>query len=79
MGTVTITITTWLDLAREVFPDADRATLVHHLWEYTGYPGFFDGDPATACRRQLVEAKGALERGETFDMERGWHRPPAAD
>lgn len=25
------------------------------LWEYTGYPGFFDGDPVTVATRQLHE------------------------
>lgn len=63
---------TWLDLAREVFPDEDDSTLDMYLWEFTGFPSFFHGDAVTECRRQLVEAKEAMARGDVFDMERGW-------
>ena len=46
---------TALDIAREYFPNADDATLDFFLWEYTGFPSFWGGDPGTVLRRQLTE------------------------
>lgn len=66
---------TWLDVARAVFPEADDATLGMYLWEYTGFPEFWRGDPVTECTKQLVEAKEAMARGEVFDLMLGWHNP----
>ena len=63
---------TWRDLAREVFPDADADTLDYYLWEYTGFPGFFRGDQEEECRRQIIEARDAMARGDVFDIALGW-------
>ncbi len=50
---------TWRDLARSVawefgidlsFEDADYV-----LWEHTGFPSFFHGDPIESCTAQLRE------------------------
>lgn len=50
---------TFLDIAREVAAEF-RLVLTDHaamdvLWEYTGYPSFWRGDPEAECRRQLRE------------------------
>lgn len=48
---------TWNDLVRSVgheyglwFTDAEAIGI---LWEHTGYPGFFRGDPFECATRQL--------------------------
>jgi hypothetical protein len=66
---------TWLDLAREVFPDASDATLEGYLWTFTGFPGFFYGDPQAECRAQLLTARAAMVAGQDYDPEYGWHTP----
>lgn len=43
----------FLDIAREYFPDATAGQLEYILWEYTGFPNFFEGDVETALRKQL--------------------------
>ena len=52
---------TWADLVREFFPDADDRTVEAILWEKTGYPSFFAGDPETVCRAQLTLYKESLK------------------
>lgn len=42
-----------LELIREYFPDASWEEADSILWEFTGWPGFFDGDPETVLREQL--------------------------
>ena len=49
-----------IDIAREYFPDKDDEFLNHVLWEYTGYPQFWnipeDGKTPEEClRKQLSE------------------------
>lgn len=51
---------TWLELAREYFPDASDAELDAILWSETGFPDFWnipeDGaTPEACCRKQLAE------------------------
>lgn len=45
-----------LGRGRTVTPD----DINYILWEHTGFPGFFVGDPVTECARQV---------GEFFDWE----------
>lgn len=56
---------TFLEIAREVFADHPLATsdveLENILWEHTGFPGFFDGDPETVCRKQLQAHRDQIE------------------
>lgn len=48
-----------LDVAREIFPDMGDDELDYMLWEYTGYPSFFNSkEPVSVqIRRQLQRAK----------------------
>ena len=46
-----------LELVREYFPDVDDYRAGYILWNYTGYPGFFTGDPETCLRDQLQHVK----------------------
>ncbi len=52
--------TTWLDLVREYFPNASDKEADTILYEYTGFPGFWAGDPVTCCRAQLQTLKNSL-------------------
>lgn len=40
-------------IARAVFPDYDDETLMVFIWEWTGFPMFWDGDPSTCLLKQL--------------------------
>ena len=46
-------------IAREYFPDANEETLGYILWNHTGFPGFWKGDPETCLREQLRSYKQA--------------------
>lgn len=50
----------WLDLVREYFPQATDAEADMLLWEHTGYPDFWQGDPVECCRRQLAELRDSV-------------------
>ena len=55
---------TWLDLARSVAwefgIDLGPDEADHVLWEYTGFPAFWSGDPIECCTRQLREHFAAV-------------------
>lgn len=51
------------DIVRDYFPDATDAECDYILWEHTGFPGFFRGDPEAELRGQLVAY--AAERANT--------------
>lgn len=42
-------------VAREYGFDIDRDEANEVLWEYTGYPSFWDGNPVECVDRQLTE------------------------
>ena len=48
---------TFRDLVRRVaaeFGESPSTTeIAHILWEHTGFPGFWDGDPETCCEAQV--------------------------
>lgn len=51
---------TWIELVQEVATemgwDCDPEYADYILYEYTGFPSFWDGDnPAECCRKQLRE------------------------
>ncbi len=53
-------IKTPMQIAREIFPEVKRGKKGNHylgyiIWNFTGYPQFWDGDPETCFRRQLQE------------------------
>lgn len=55
---------TWAELARGV---AEEFGLIlsddevdYALWEHTGYPSFWQGDPAECCKAQLREHFGSV-------------------
>lgn len=50
-------VQTFRDIAREIFPDADNDFLGYVIWNETGFPCYWDGDPETCFRRQLQEYK----------------------
>lgn len=51
---------TWLDLVHEVTHEYNLSISDDFadslLWNETGFPGFFHGDPVNTCARQLREA-----------------------
>lgn len=51
---------TWLDLAKEVGKEFGKTLndkqADYMLWEHTGFPSFFSGDPIEQCREQLRAA-----------------------
>ena len=59
------------DLRVELFPDLTELEFDSILWNYTGFPCFFTGDPAIILRQQLEEYKrvGAKILDEQFDLE----------
>lgn len=58
-------------IVREYFPGISDGDMNVVLWEFTGWPCFWDGDPETCLRRQLEELRSAppsapeAETGET--------------
>jgi hypothetical protein len=63
--------TTWLDVVREVFPDADDDTASHLLWNHTGFPHFWhiprDGATPPECAvtqlRALKDGRACADCG----------------
>lgn len=47
----------WIELVQETAKEFDikltSSEADYILWEETGFPAFFDGDPETCCREQL--------------------------
>ena len=64
-----MTTITWskppVDIVREYFPDAPDDLADHILWNRTGWPVFWAGDPETCMRQQLQEYKAKLDSGMT--------------
>jgi len=48
-----------LEIVRDYFPEADDGFAECVLWERTGWPAFWSGDPEECLRRQLQEFKDA--------------------
>jgi hypothetical protein len=52
-------------IGREVFgPEVPDAVIEWALWEHTGYPSFFDGDPEEVLRAQLISFRDGRVSGE---------------
>lgn len=54
---VEVTNQNFIDLVRELFPNTSDEEALGILWNYTGYPGFWEGDPIDCCREQLLHLK----------------------
>lgn len=60
----------WTDLVREVGKEFgrevtdDEAGMV--LWEYTGFPSFWDGNPVDCCTQQLREHFAGISTAATM-------------
>ncbi len=52
-----------LEITREYFPKLTEDGLGYILWNRTGWPSFFAGDPEACLRGQLAEYREALKRG----------------
>lgn len=48
---------TFLGTVKEFFPDASDDEAMSILWNYTGYPSFWSGEPETCLREQLQHLK----------------------
>lgn len=46
-----------IGLVREYFPDVNDSEAMHILWNYTGYPSFWLGEPYASARDQLQHLK----------------------
>ena len=46
-------------IVREFFPDATDRDVDFILWEKTGFPAFWDGEPEESLRRQLDQYRRA--------------------
>lgn len=55
-----LVLKTFEDVARQYFPNVNIHILHDIIWEYTGFPSFWSGDPETCFRKQLKEAKTIL-------------------
>lgn len=44
-----------LSIARKIIPGVSDEVLLVILWGHTGFPCFFDGDPASVLKQQLEE------------------------
>ena len=51
-------------IVREYFPRASDEEASFILWEKTGWPSFWHGDPETCLREQLATFQLARERGK---------------
>jgi len=67
-----------LDIAREILPELSQEQLWNILWNETGLPSFWHGEPATCLRQQLEDYK---RYGPIVDLEEGRRRddPPPPD
>jgi hypothetical protein len=45
------------DIIREYFPQAEDDEVDFILWNYTGYPGFWNGNPEQCLRQQVQHLK----------------------
>lgn len=54
---------TGLELVREFFPDISDDDAGDILWNRTGYPCFWEGDPVTHFRKQIAEFKVNCDAG----------------
>lgn len=54
-GEVAMTELDLIAIVREYVPDATDDQAGYILWNFTGYPCFWDGDPETELRRQLQD------------------------
>jgi hypothetical protein len=52
----------WIDIVRQELGDMPSEQAGFILWEHTGFPIFWDGDPQECCRAQLREFKQGRER-----------------
>ena len=46
---------TWIELVREYFPNVSEDKAEYILWNETGFPSFWRGDPEQSCREQLED------------------------
>lgn len=56
-----------LAIARDVFPDADDTWRWYAIWNATGWPEFWQADPAGELRAQLESARDRLAQGGDID------------
>lgn len=59
-----LTTRTALDIAREVFPNERDQYLLDILWCCTGYPCFWQENPAAELRQQLTDLRDSVKRDE---------------
>lgn len=58
-----------INIVREYFPGVSDELAGAILWEYTGWPAFWDGDPEMCMRKQLQELRDT-RASQTSDNER---------
>lgn len=50
------------EIAREYFPEASDLELEGIVWERTGFPCFFEGEPELSLRRQLAAFRSIVDK-----------------
>lgn len=64
-----------LAITKEYFPDLPDNDCLYILWNETGWPHFFQGDPETYLRKQLAKFKDKLVKargGEMLKCDKSW-------
>lgn len=51
------------EIVREYFPDIDDDQIEYIVWNRTGYPCFWKGDPEESLRESLAEYKVVVDKG----------------
>ena len=64
-------MTTFGQVVREYFPDADSDTVDFILWEHTSYPSFWETDDIEVCLRKQLEEFALEVKVKTHQLEVG--------
>ena len=65
-----------LEVARAIFPQYDDELLQRLIWEETGFPDFFMGNPRDELHKQLLAASSqiAYDAGQNTGIEEHQNR-----
>lgn len=61
----------YTSIVKEYFPDVTDEEAQGILWNYTGYPDFWDGNPEAVCREELAHLKDVGPAAVDAEYDRG--------